>query len=408
MPATPGPLRVLHISHACALRTNRAILGTLQETGEVDLHLLTALRVRLAADSWQECEAPLAEAGYGFSALPILSQHIRMHVYRGLGDLVRRFRPQVIHLDYEAGSATAMQAGWAAARITERPPLMVTSYENILRDFAVEAGRALRLGRPDRAAQLLLLDRMEKRMMGRVAGLAALSPEAVEIYRRKGFRGTSRIVPLGINTDSFRPLDSSGLRHELGLRGFVIGYVGRLIREKGLDLLIHAASCLHGEYMLLVDTFEQYPNPVYRQELQDLAKAMRVAGRIVFFDARHEEMPRYINCLDCLVLPSRSTPTWKEQYGRAMIEAMACGVPVVGSNSGNIPHVLGQGDGLVFPENNVEALAAALRRLQEDSVLRRDLSLRGREKAIRDYSCSTQCRMLLEMYREIAARGQAC
>ena len=69
------------------------------------------------------------------------------------------------------------------------------------------------------------------------------------------------------------------------------------------------------------------------------------------------EVPAVLRALDVLVLPSLTTPSWKEQFGRVLQEAMACAIPVVGSDSGEIPHVIGDA-GLVTPEGD----AAALRR----------------------------------------------
>jgi glycosyltransferase involved in cell wall biosynthesis len=97
------------------------------------------------------------------------------------------------------------------------------------------------------------------------------------------------------------------------------------------------------------------------------------------------KMPDHYKRLDALVLPSRARPHWKEQFGRVLIEAMACGIPVVGSHSGEIPNVIGQA-GLLFPEEDVEALRAHLRDLMVDQRLRRALAHKGRERVLRHYT----------------------
>ena len=94
----------------------------------------------------------------------------------------------------------------------------------------------------------------------------------------------------------------------------------------------------------------------------------------------HEQMASGYAQLDVVVLPSHSTPTWKEQFGRVIIEALWCGVPVIGSDSGEIPWVIGlTGGGLVFPEGDVGALAARLAELRASPELRRQLADTGRQ-----------------------------
>src|SRR5207245_3300012 len=91
----------------------------------------------------------------------------------------------------------------------------------------------------------------------------------------------------------------------------------------------------------------------------------------------HHEVPRYLERMTALVLPSLTTPTWKEQFGHVLIEAMACGVPVIGSDSGAIPEVIGDA-GLVVPEGDVAGLAEALRRPASTPGLRTHLPSPGR------------------------------
>jgi glycosyltransferase involved in cell wall biosynthesis len=111
-------------------------------------------------------------------------------------------------------------------------------------------------------------------------------------------------------------------------------------------------------------------------------------------------MPHFYQSLDALVLPSRSTPSWIEQFGRVLIEAMACGIPCVGSDSGEIPHVLGDA-GLVFREGDSAALRDQLRRLAGDDGLRASLGSAGRDRVMARYTMSHVASATAAVYRAI-------
>jgi glycosyltransferase involved in cell wall biosynthesis len=112
------------------------------------------------------------------------------------------------------------------------------------------------------------------------------------------------------------------------------------------------------------------------------------------------EMPNFYVELDALVLPSRTRPNWKEQFGRVLIEAMACGVPVIGSNCGEIPNVIGD-SGLIFPEENAEALAAHLTALRESQPLRAELAAKGRARVLAHFTQASVAERTVAFYRQI-------
>ena len=115
------------------------------------------------------------------------------------------------------------------------------------------------------------------------------------------------------------------------------------------------------------------------------------------------EFPNFLHTLDTLVLPSISKPNWIEQFGRVLVEAMACGVPVVGSTCGEIPNVIGDA-GLIFPEGEVEALAQTLRRLQTDSTLRAELQRKGRQRVLERFTQKRIAEETVKVYRKMLTR----
>ncbi len=115
---------------------------------------------------------------------------------------------------------------------------------------------------------------------------------------------------------------------------------------------------------------------------------------------RDEDVPYYINAMDVLLLPSETMSNWKEQFGRVLVEAMACGVPCIGSDSGAISEVLGEA-GLIFSERDCSELAEAIKKLMADSGLYQSLRERGMERARKYFSCEAYAANLVSMYNEV-------
>src|SRR5690242_16800162 len=112
--------------------------------------------------------------------------------------------------------------------------------------------------------------------------------------------------------------------------------------------------------------------------------------------------------MSTLVLPSETTYKfktltavgWKEQFGHVLIEAMACQVPVIGSDSGEIPHVIGD-IGLIFPEGNVQALADCINKLIQQPELVQNLGVMGYQKAMAKYTNKALAKEQYEFYQEL-------
>jgi len=145
------------------------------------------------------------------------------------------------------------------------------------------------------------------------------------------------------------------------------------VPEKGVDTLSQALSMVGGGVRLKVAGYGPLEAALRGQE------GVELVGRVDY-----EAVPDFLRSLDVLVLPSRTTPLWKEQFGRVLAEAMACGVPCLGSDSGAIPQVMGAG-GLVFKEGDAQDLARQARRLRS-GVLRARLGKEGRRRALAHYT----------------------
>jgi glycosyltransferase involved in cell wall biosynthesis len=284
------------------------------------------------------------------------------------------FRPDIVHVEEEPGSLALFQAALLKRRFGYR--LLFFTWENIYRPPRLPLLERFNLAQADHA-------------------IAGTHP-AHEVLRRKGFRRPVAVIPqLGLDPALFRPRPSDALRARLGLTGFVIGYVGRLVEEKGLRTLVEAARMENDIHLLFLG---QGP---FRDDLTRMVEAHTLADRTVFADpVPHERVPYYVSCMDALVLPSRTTRHWKEQFGHVLIEAMACGVPVVGSDSGAIPEVIGQA-GLIFPEGDAEQLRARLVQLMDDAALRARLGRAGRERVLAHYTDERIAEATCSLYQEV-------
>jgi glycosyltransferase involved in cell wall biosynthesis len=138
-----------------------------------------------------------------------------------------------------------------------------------------------------------------------------------------------------------------------------------------------------------------------RPHLEQLANELQISDRVHFDNTiSSSAMPAYLQQLDVLVLSSRTKPNWKEQFGRALVEAMACEVPVIGSDSGEIPHVIGSA-GLLFPEDDVGALRSHLLKLMQSVDLRRELGQCGRQRVLSLYTQSQIAAQTVAVYRDM-------
>lgn len=212
--------------------------------------------------------------------------------------------------------------------------------------------------------------------------------------------GNLMVTYWGVPLDSFFPSRNELLRRDLEIDDkFVVGYIGRFSPEKGLGTLLRALNRLPNSVHCLCVGDGPWLTSFWREvkELglqQRLHWVPRVADR---------DVAAYMNALDVLILPSETTRGWKEQFGRVLPEAMACGVPVIGSDSGAISEIIGNA-GRVFPEGDHYALAAAIRDLYENPELRYHLATKGIKRAQECFSCEAFAHKLVRLYMNTAAQ----
>jgi len=389
--------RLLVVSFASLNQPHRAPYDRLGREPGWEVHVAAPARVRFG-EGVKACDGRPEGAAYALHPLPLaLPDSGRLIWFRGLSRLVARLRPDVIFAEYDPGSLPVVHAYLASRPWRSR--VFAFTVENIHRDRWADArGHAAALRWRDAARDALVAG---LGAAGEVAsaGLACINQEGARIYRGPlGWRKPLTVMPLGTDTALFRPMDAAPLRRSLGLEGgFVIGYFGRLTPDKGVHLLIEALALLPPAFRLLLDMFTNFAPGSYAASLLDRARALGVRDRVVTIDVPHARVPEHMSCCDALVLPSLSTPRWKEQFGRVLPEAMACGVPVIGAASGNIPDMIGDA-GLLVPEGDAAAIAAAARRIADEPALRERLRRAGRERVEALFSVEVQVRKMKELF----------
>ncbi|NEQ32121.1 MAG: glycosyltransferase family 4 protein, partial [Leptolyngbya sp. SIO4C5] len=231
-----------------------------------------------------------------------------------------------------------------------------------------------------------------------------------DILRQRGYDGPMQVMPqLGVDQQLFQPQPQPELAQSLGINPeeFVIGFVGRFVTEKGLLTLLQAVTML-GDRPWKLLLLGRGP---LQETLQEKAEQAGIGDRLIWLESvPHDAVPHYINLMQTLVLPSETTyqfktltaAGWKEQFGHVLIEAMACRVPVIGSDSGEIPHVIGEA-GLIFPEGKAAALADCLQKLIDQPQVRTDLAQRSHERALTHYTNRALAQQQLAFYQSLGA-----
>ncbi len=337
--------RLLVVSHPAVLSVNQEIYGELARRGwRVTMVVPSRWRHEYSSDY----VTPQALAGLEGSLHPVpivMAGRPQRHLYlTRCRALARRSGARVAFLEAEPYSLAAAQ--WRGALRSLGVPFGVQCYENIDRPLPAPV-RWLR-----------------SRVLRDADFVAARSQTAAQLASAWGANGEVGFAPPGVPMWERVP--------EAAPHPFTVGYAGRLIASKGLGDLLEAVRRLDAPIELLM---------IGNGELRSDLEGQPIPGsRVRILDSlSHEQMASGYAQLDVLVLPSHTTPTWKEQFGRVIIEALWCGVPVIGSDSGEIPWLIElTGGGLVFGEGDVEMLAGAIAKLRAEPELRAELARAGR------------------------------
>ncbi|MCZ8189343.1 MAG: hormogonium polysaccharide biosynthesis glycosyltransferase HpsO [Microcystis sp. LE19-338.1B] len=241
-------------------------------------------------------------------------------------------------------------------------------------------------------------------------GLIAGNQDGVDVLKERGYRGKYTVLPqLGVDEVLFSPGKQPDLARALGIEPdeFVIGFIGRFVEEKGILTLIKAVAKLTGKWKLLL-----LGRGILKDKIVSEATAAGISDRLMIVESvPHDQVVNYINLMNTLVLPSEITYQvktltavgWKEQFGHVLIEAMACQIPVIGSDSGEIPFVIAD-TGLIFPEKDGEALAKSIQTLLDNPSFAQELGQRGYQRVMTNYTNKALAQKQLDFYQQLLPR----
>jgi len=317
-----------------------------------------------------------------------LNGRFHLHYYPRLKQIILNNGVDIIHIDEEPYNFATFHAMTLAQK--HEIKTVVFTWQNLKRRYPPP------------------FSWMERYVINHADALLVGNREAEKVWREKGYTGLMRQIPqFGVDPTIFyrhqqvrRTSKPSVILQRSARRpsqpSLTIGYVGRLVREKGVDILLQAAAQLVGPWDVKI-----LGSGSDRSRLERMAQRLGISARVKFDEWLPSTLlPNYLSSLDVLVLPSISRPNWKEQFGRVLIEAMACEVVTVGARSGAIPEVIGD-VGLIFKEGNIEELRQQLQTLLDDVTLRESLRHAGKQRILEHYTHAAIAQHTVDVYRKI-------
>ena len=369
MTARSAAPRVLRIYHSGVVSRWRARERSLRDLG-VDVRLVSARRWNEGGTD-VELQPDRDEPVVGvktFGRHPNLFWYDPIALWRAL-----RVAPvDLLDVHEEPVSVAAAEVQVVARLAGVRAPFVLYSAQNIPKRYPV----------PFRW--------MERIALRRAAAVHTCNDAAGEILHRKGLRGPAVNLGLGVDVEEFRPAT-----HCTSAPPYRVGYVGRLEPHKGVETLVAAIEALPDVTLEIVGDGPE------RRALAEHVATRGLGGRVSIRGYAHDDLPLVYQRFDVVVVPSLTTASWIEQFGRVAVEAMATGVPVIASDSGALPEVVGDA-GVLVPPGDVAALTAALGALLCDDAERQRLGAAGRARA-EHFSWSRVAERQRNLYAKVVA-----
>ncbi|MBT9314739.1 glycosyltransferase [Leptothoe spongobia TAU-MAC 1115] len=372
---TEKSLRALFISHTYVVGINQGKLAAITDKAEVGL--LTP--ETWCSQGWERVlslETPFSNITM-FPSKVLFSGRGGAYVFNPLRiwQVIRQFKPDVLQVEEEVFSLCTLQLAICSRLLGL--PLVIFGWENMDRELPL----------PRRWIRDFVLCTASVILAG--------NRDGGQLLKQWGYQGIIEVMPqMGVDEDIFSPALSTGCNEKLN-----IGFLGRIVPEKGIDLMLKAAQQMKQQNLAFEITI--CGSGPAQEDLEAMAKDLDVEDCVRWLGAvTHEQVPAEMAKFDVLVLPSRSVNTWKEQFGHVLIESMAIGIPTVGSTCGEIPNVINNPE-LVFAENDANGLATILSKLVRDEEFRKSMGDFCRQRAQQNYTHKRIAQRLYALWQTV-------
>jgi len=228
------------------------------------------------------------------------------------------------------------------------------------------------------------------------SAVIALNPEEVKTLQKlKVKQEKIQIIPNAIDSTKFRPINSDIIRQKYGLEGTIILFVGSSSLHKGVHILFKSVTNILKSYSNLYLIFV---GKVHANDIINFVKEYKINNNVLFLGhISPDEMPYFYSSADIFVLPSFS-----EGMPTALLEAMACGLPSIGTNVGGIKEVIeDMKTGILVDPGNSDQLAEKIKLLLSDENLRRRLGENGRKKVLKNYTWEKVTDQIENLYKKV-------
>lgn len=379
-PASPSTIvsriRVLRIYHSAVVDEYRQREALLRSEHGYEVQLV-------CPPAWSEGGSVVTASRETAFPVHVIDVRGRQHpilfwyAQQVLRRVLREFQPHIVDLQEEPYSLAVTMALRAIRMEVPTARVCVYTAQNIRKRY------------PPPFAQL------ERRAMASVDAAYPCSTEAGEVLRAKGFTGALHVLPLGVS------LGPEPVPRHTGLP-LTVGFVGRLEPYKGGELAVRAFGLAAAGIDARLEFVGAGSDEAH---LRALAADLGLGDRVDFAGpVPQDEALARIRDFDVLLIPSLTTSSWKEQFGRVAVQAMAAGTPVLASRSGSLAEVVGDA-GVLAREGDVGDFSSELGRLLRDPAHRQAVAVRGRHRAENQFGWERVVDGVHRMYEEILATG---
>jgi len=325
----------------------------------------------------------LSPFSWGFRTQPYMNT---CHLYPSLNSVIKSEKPDIVDIIEEPYSLVTAQTLFHCLCQKKPPATVFFSAQNLQKQYPL----------PFRWT--------EQYVFKNATGSHPISEEVLDVMRNKGFSGPSTLIPLGVNINTYNPNNKTDaitiLKNDFSLSQKdnipIVLFIGRLVEEKGYDDLIDASFQSLEKFSLGIVGGGPDKNRIVKR-LKELKTI-----RPTFYTGRipHSKAATILAAADIIVVPSRTTKWWKEQFGRVIVEGQCSGAAVIGSDSGEIPKVIGD-TGLIFPEGDVSALQEQIELLLSKPNLLTKFKEKGLNHSRKNYGWKAIAARTVKSYKEL-------